>query len=844
MNNPQFSKSVGRSRVRRYEENSKDTAERRQVEEALRESEVRYAAVVENSPIGFWHTDAEGRTVYVNPAMCALLEVERPEELAGWTWHSFFTPESLKTVECEHVKRLKGLPSVYEVEILGKHGTRRHVVVHGAPLMSPGGELKGTMGAFLDITDRKRAEEAVRLNEARLEALSQLVQLEDKSLHELADFALEASVRLTKSRIGYFAFLNEEQTVLNMYAWSAAALAECGVKDRTMVYPVETTGLWGEAVRQRRPVITNDYEAPNPWKRGMPQGHVRVKRHMNVPVFDGDRIVIVAGVGNKEEAYNESDVRQLTLLMDGLWKTIRRRQVQEALRDSEERFRSTFEQAAVGIAHVSPSGRWLRVNQRLCEIVGYTREELLQRRFHDVTHPDDRETDLATAGQMLAGEIQTYSQEKRYIRKDGTVIWIHPTVSLLREPSGKPKYFIVVVQDVTDRKRAEQEKEVLETQLRQAQKMEAIGQLAGGVAHDFNNLLQAISGYTHLTLADLESGHPACDNLNEVIKAAEIAASLVRQLLAVSRRQPVRAEPLDLNEVIAGTLKMIGRLLGEDVELVFHPRPVIKPVHADAGNIEQIIMNLCVNARDAMPEGGRLCIETGMATFDAAGLRRNPYAREGEFVMFAVSDTGVGMSPEVRDRIFEPFYTTKELGKGTGLGLATVYGIVRQHNGFIHVYSEPGMGSVFRVYLPAERAETPANGNQTEKQVVEPGRGETILLAEDDELVRDLAAAVLRQGGYQVVTARDGQQAIGLFHERPSTIDLVLVDVVLPKKSGRAVYDAVRATRPDIPVLFASGYSFNVLDMGSMPEEGYELVSKPFRPADLLSKVRQLLDRR
>ncbi|HEX5856300.1 MAG TPA: PAS domain S-box protein, partial [Thermoanaerobaculia bacterium] len=435
------------------------------------------------------------------------------------------------------------------------------------------------------------------------------------------------------------------------------------------------------------------------------------------------------------------------------------RQAELDLHESEERFRATFEQAAVGISHVGTDGCFLRVNQKLCEMVGYTREELLARTFQEITDPADLEADLENVRRMLSGEIREYSMEKRYVRKDGATAWIALTVSLARDAEGRPKYFISVIEDVEPRRRAEEQETRLRTQLEQAQKMESVGQLAGGIAHDFNNLLTAILGFCELVLSDENASHRS--ELEEIKHAGERAAALTRQLLAFSRKQVFQLELLDLNAVVVKMEAMLRRLIGEDVRLTSTLFPEIGRVKVDRSQIEQVLLNLAVNARDAMPGGGVLRIETANADVDEALAGAHAPNAPGRFVVLTVSDTGCGMDSETQRRVFEPFFTTKPKGKGTGLGLATVYGIVKQSGGFVSFSSEPGKGTTFRVHLP--RTDEPAAMERSGAHLAAPTKGtETILMVEDDDGVRRLACRVLESLGYTVLCAESGPEALEL----------------------------------------------------------------------------------
>ena len=382
----------------------------------------------------------------------------------------------------------------------------------------------------------------------------------------------------------------------------------------------------------------------------------------------------------------------------------------------------------------------------------------------------------------------------------------------------------------------------LEEQLRQAQKMEAVGQLAGGVAHDFNNLLQAILGYTHLAMCDLPPAQKRYQDLEQVKVAAERAATLTRQLLALSRRQVMQPESLDLNQIVTNLARMLGRVIGEHIELDLSLGDELDVVHADPTMVEQVLMNLCVNARDAMPSGGRLAIETGNVVLDERFCAIHTWAKPGDFVRVSVTDTGVGILPEFVERIFDPFFTTKEVGKGTGLGLATVYGIMKQHEGLIHCRSKPELGTTFAVYLPAlQRLDESAEGEH-DLTPIAVGT-ETVLLAEDEEQVRELAARVLRENGYTVLTAVNGEEALELFEANADSIDLAVLDAVMPKLGGRDVSDRIKQAKPETRILFSSGYNTATIEKGFVLEKGMQLIQKPFTPGAFLRRVREELDR-
>jgi two-component system, cell cycle sensor histidine kinase and response regulator CckA len=498
--------------------------------------------------------------------------------------------------------------------------------------------------------------------------------------------------------------------------------------------------------------------------------------------------------------------------------------------ESEQRFRETFEQIAVGLAHVDTEGRFVWVNAKLCEMTGYDRDDLAARTYLDITDAGDRDAGDAARREMLAGERALYSAEKRYRRKDGSCFWGNIHTTLARNAAGDVLYFVSVILDITERKR-------LEDQLRQAQKMEAVGRLAGGVAHDFNNLLTIISGYSDLLL-NVPLAQPDREAVSAIRDAGERAAALTRQLLSFSRQTIVQPKALDLNAVVDDTGRMLRRLIGADVQLTIRPGADLRAVKADPSQLDQVIVNLAVNARDAMPSGGALTIETANVVLSDAFAAAN-LCQPGPHVMLAMTDTGCGMPPDVRARIFEPFFTTKEVSKGTGLGLSMVFGVLQQSHGCVEVDSQPGRGTTFRLYLPAVD-ERPEAGVEMVRE--DPGGGETILLVEDEGGVRELAARSLRSRGYNVLAATDGVDALRTIDGTGVRLDLVLTDVVMPRLGGPELVSALRARYPGLKVLFMSGYTDDAMVRRGIRDAGAAFLQKPYTPHGLAQKVRDALD--
>jgi PAS domain S-box-containing protein len=477
-------------------------------------------------------------------------------------------------------------------------------------------------------------------------------------------------------------------------------------------------------------------------------------------------------------------------------------------------------------------------------VLGYDLEEMGGgiSQWEALIDPADHDEAIA----MLASaqrDLIPYEMEYGFRHKDGHFVRMLDRGFILADSSCRPEHMVGVMEDITDRKRGEEERTRLHEQLAQAQKMEAMGQLAGGIAHDFNNLLQIILGHAQLALEDVPATERTHRDLTEIQKASESARALVRQLLVFSRKSSIRIEHVDLNELIGGLTGMLGRIIGEHIDLRFVPGAGSLRILADSNQLEQVVLNLCVNARDAMPHGGTLTLETATVQLDGTSGHTGPERRPGNYVRLSLSDTGVGIPEDVQDRIFEPFFTTKAPGKGTGLGLATVYAVVERHGGFVDFSSAEGRGTTFHIHFPVDSTTDDHSSDEHGPIQVEHGAGETILLAEDDEQIRLMATSILEKGGYRVVAAQDGEHALTLFDQHADRIALAVLDVVMPKLTGKAVREAILAAKPGLPVLFTSGYAFDVLGASPTDDADLELLQKPFEAADLLRNVARLLAR-
>jgi len=547
--------------------------------------------------------------------------------------------------------------------------------------------------------------------------------------------------------------------------------------------------------------------------------------------------ILKVTLANSQRPLAPGQVKALSILANAAASAFETTSLLERLSAAEERYRRLAENAPdiVFRYELSPPARFVYVNPTVAAVTGYTPEEF----YADpelalkITHPEDHGLmETLLDGRYASGSTITI----RYLHKNGVVLWIEQRIMVVRDSEGRLLGIDGIARDISERRQ-------LEEQLRQSQKMEAIGRLAGGVSHDFNNLLVVINGYSDLVLNDYEVASPIREKLTEIRKAGENAAALTRQLLAFSRRQLVNPQVMNINSVVESNSKILRRIIGEDIELVAILDPDVESIKADPSQVEQILMNLAVNARDAMAKGGTLTIETRNVRLDESDANEDFPVTAGDYVMLEVSDTGCGMDAGTKSQIFDPFFTTKEAGRGTGLGLSIVYGIVKQSEGYIRVDSEPGKGASFKICFPLVR-ESRAVAAPTSVPASSPRGSETILIVEDDSGVRQLVSTVLRSAGYQVLECGNGKEALKMFRENEHRVGLVLTDLVMPQMSGVEMAEKLRAMNPLMRIIFMSGYADDAVLRHVHVEAGTPFIQKPFSAAKLLEMVREVLNRR
>ncbi len=771
--------------------NIRDITERKRAEEILRESEANFKELFDEAPVAYHELDRQGRISRVNLTEQRLLGYSAEEMQGRFAWE--FSVEKASQEATERKLSGKGTVQSFERTLIRKDGTLVPVEVEDRLLYDVDGNICGIRSTLHDITERKQAEAALR---ERIDLQEQLAQIAATSPGVLYSFKLRPD--------GSSCFPYASAAVEDLFGFQAQELAKDASKVFANIHPDDIDHVQARIAESARTFSL--------WSDEFRFIHAR----------RGEMWVLASSVPQREP---DGSILWRGFAMDI---TARKRTEADLLR-----LAAAVEQTADSVVITDPEGKIQYVNPAFERITGYGKQEVLNQNPRLLK---SGKTDPAvyrelwktiTRGEVWAGQLTNR-------KKDGTLFHEHVTISPVHDKTDRIVNYIAVKQDISDFIQ-------LEDQLRQSQKMEAIGQLAGGVAHDFNNLLTAITGYSSLALQRTNEREPIRGYLEEIKKAGDRAANLTRQLLAFGRKQMLQPVALSLNDVVADLNKMLRRLIGEDVRFTTKFDPALKKIKADAGQIEQVIVNLVVNARDAMPHGGNLTIETSNFEVDGDYASNHVGVRPGSYAMLAVSDTGVGMDDETRARIFEPFFTTKEKGKGTGLGLSTVYGIVKQSGGNIWVYSEPNQGTVFKVYLPQlTNASDPTETATVETPV--PRGSETILLVEDEDVVRSLAQEVLEQAGYRVFSVSRGNETLRLFQESAERIDLLLTDVVMPEMSGKELAERLADLRPAMRVLFMSGYTDEAIVHHGIVDSDVQFIQKPFSPESLAKKIREVLD--
>lgn len=766
-------------------ENARLYEQVKQNEKRLNEREDELRLILETTQVGVWHENLSSGEVRWSEGLEALLCVEGTEftgtydELIG-----LVHPDDRKNVEDSVKRSLHGKGLFWgDFRILCPDNTIRWLTGKGKVSFDENGKPVSRFGIAIDIQERREADEKLRASEQRFSAAFNLsplpmhiISLEDKR----------------------YKFVNDSFLLATGYT-----------KEEVIGKTGDELNLWvlGEDRARIRKIFREEGRLIN----------IEFKFRRN----DGE---IRTGLGSSEIMTLDGEPCALTVIAD----------ITERKRAEEDRDRF-FTVSLDMMCLMDFAGYFKRLNPVWEKTLGYTKEELMAKTYIHFVHPDDREQTLELGKRAMQGEnISAF--ENRYLCKDGSIKWLLWSVASFPEQ----QLIYAVAHDITQRKRAEEEWKKAEENLRQAQKMDAVGRLAGGVAHDFNNLMTAVIGYSEMALRKAVPESSLNSDILEIKKAGERAASLTSQLLAFGRKQILQPKILNFNSVLENVHKMLRRLIGEHIDIAILPDPKLGFVKADPGQIEQVIVNLAVNARDAMPDGGKLTLETANVHITNEYAFNQLEVTPGHYVMFAMTDTGYGMDVKTMAKIFEPFYTTKEMGRGTGLGLSMVYGIIKQSGGHIAVYSEPGVGTTVKLYLPQIEEVQPIPALQ-EKIPFFQKSNETILLVEDEKIVRDLTARILRDLGYEVLVAGNGKEALELVDSQIEKIDLVISDLVMPQMGGKELAEKLLLLKPQIKIILMSGYTEKAIFHQGVLDTNVAFLQKPFSYDALATKVRDVL---
>jgi PAS domain S-box-containing protein len=803
----------------------------------LRESRDLLRAIIDAAPTAIVGLDLEGtvRTVWNKGA----------ERMLGWSAEEV-KDRPLPGVPAERREQFRGFQdriragaSIDGVEVRRERhdGSLIDCALYASPLRGPQGDPTGSIAVMVDVTERKQAEDALRESEREKTILNEIANIFLTEPDEAMYGEVLAVVLSEMSSVfGIFGYLGESGDLV-VPSMTRNVWDQCQVAEKSIVFPSDSWGhsLWGRAIREKKTFLS---EGPF----GTPEGHVRIDCYLTVPIVYKNETIGLLSVANKAGGYSDRDRELLERIVKKISPVLnarlqrdmqeRRRIAAEAdLRESEEKYRLLVANAGEAI-FVLQDEVVKFPNPRALEMSGYSTEELAEIPFLTLVHPSDRTMALDGFSKMLTGEFPPEAHPFRVVTKQGKEIWVQlsaGTVVWEKKPG-----ILCLVRDVTQERK-------LEAQTAQAQKMEAVGRVAGGVAHDFNNMLTVIIGNTELALRNLSPGDQLYEELQEIDEVARRSADLTKQLLAFARAQTIAPKALDLNGAVSGLLEMLRRLIGEDIDLAWNPGAGLWRVKMDPSQVDQIVANLCVNARDAIEGVGKVTIETGNASFDEAYCDDHPGFFPGDYVLLAVSDDGCGIDDDARAHLFEPFFTTKGLGRGTGLGLATVYGIVKQNNGFINTYTEPGQGTTFKLYFPRLEGEVTESRTSRDAEV-SPRGTETVLIVEDERSILILGSRILKELGYHVLVAKSPDEALRLAEAHAGPIHLLITDVVMPGMNGRILAERLASLKPSLRCLFMSGYTANVIAHRGVLDEGVRFIQKPFSTNSFATKVRRSLD--
>jgi PAS domain S-box-containing protein len=803
-----------------------------QLYQRLRESEEMYRSIFENAGEGIFQTTPDGRFLAANPALAQMLGYGPEELLALDIARDLWVDSAARDHYKQELER-QGRVVNYEIRLKKRDGSVIIVRENARTVRDAHGRVLYHEGTLEDITGAKQAEEELRQRNRELSTLYSIAMAisRDPSVSSILHNTLVELTRALGVPFGCIYLQRDEKLVLQSYRGFSLEKAELAEELDLTQHP------WLKEVQVIRhspseEIPSTKFQAPNIWNLGFEIWNFprRGWAWVSVPLGSKNEIIGVIQLASPdEEHFTSANVSLITGVANQVAVALEKARLYEQVKASEEKYRSIFENVGVGLYQTSPDGRVLTANPALVRLLGYdSREELLAADIpHDIyLNPADRAKTL----EVLHRTGRLDGVELRLRRKDDQEVVVLESARAITDAQARVLYYEGTLMDIT-------EKKALEQQLLQAQKMESIGTLAGGIAHDFNNLLTGVLGYTSLILSQSQPEDRHYQNLLVIEQSARRAAELTEKLLAFSRQKMTQLKPTRLNTVVDETVSLLRRSLDASIEMEVKQDATLWTIEADATQIQHVLMNLCINSRDAMPDGGWLKIETANVVLDEAACRSHEVS-PGDFVKLSISDTGTGIAPQDLPRIFDPFFSTKEVNKGTGLGLATAYGIIKTHRGFIQVESQLGQGTRFSLYLPAMRKPVSVPAPAPAKPTQDQG---TILVVDDEAIVRQLATAILERQGYTVLTADSGREALQLYQQQGDPIDLIILDLTMPKMSGRVCYQELRKLNPNVKVMLSSGYSADEAVQELLDQGAIGFMQKPYRVEDLTRAVREML---